>query len=110
VLGRAWDRLAAVERDNGQPFYTVLRYRAEHPGAKTPEMAEALAAPLGKSLTGDWVRQTLKRARARFADLLLDEVAQTLDEPTAGRLEEELSELGLLDYCRPALKRRGRRS
>ena len=53
------------------------------------------------------VRQTLHRARERFADLLLDEVIQSLDHPDAERLEQELIDLALLEYCRPALERRG---
>jgi hypothetical protein len=53
------------------------------------------------------VRQTLHRAREKFADLLLEEVARELDDPTPERLEEELSELSLLDQCRAALERRG---
>jgi RNA polymerase sigma-70 factor (ECF subfamily) len=51
------------------------------------------------------VRQALHRARDRFADLLLEEIRHSLTEPTPDRLEEELLDLGLLDYCRPALDR-----
>ena len=39
--------------------------------------------------------------------LLLDEVTHSLERPAAEELEQELVELGLLDYCRPALERRG---
>jgi RNA polymerase sigma-70 factor (ECF subfamily) len=48
----------------------------------------------------------LHRARDRFAELLFDEVSQTLDNPSRNDLEEELAELRLLEYCRPALQRR----
>ena len=51
------------------------------------------------------MRQTLKRARDRFADLLLDAVAHSLEDATASALEEELSDLGLLGYCQAALDR-----
>jgi hypothetical protein len=37
---------------------------------------------------------------------LLDEVRHSLENPEADHLEEELIELGLLEYCRPALERR----
>jgi hypothetical protein len=40
-------------------------------------------------------------------ELLLDEVAQTLHQPSRADLEGELSELEILDYCRPALDRFG---
>ena len=50
----------------------------------------------------------LHRAREQFANLLLDEVEQSLDDPSHDDLEEELIELQLIEYCRDALAdRRG---
>ena len=46
----------------------------------------------------------LASVRDKFADLLLDEVVNSLDRPTPDHLEEELIDLGLLEYCRPALE------
>jgi RNA polymerase sigma factor (sigma-70 family) len=104
LLARTWAVLDAHERDSGQPFHTVLRYRATHPEASSQEMAERLAESLGKPLTAAGVRQTLHRARDRFAELLLDEIAQGLHSPTVADLEEELSDLGLLEHCKTALR------
>jgi len=98
--------LQAHEKLAGQPFYTVLRFRADHPDLRSAEMAERLSAQTGKPFTAAGVRKTLERARDKFADMLLDEIAQALDAPTHERLEEELIELGLLEHCRPALERR----
>ena len=72
---------------------------------RAPQLAEALAARLDRAFTAAGIRQILHRSRERFAALLLDEVAHSLQSPTAEQLEEELAELGLLDYCRPALER-----
>jgi DNA-directed RNA polymerase specialized sigma24 family protein len=105
LLAHAWAALAGIEATTGQPFHAVLRFRAEHPDMRSPQMAEHLAAQLGRPLTAVGVRQTLHRARAKFAELLLEEVAQSLDNPTSEHLEQELIELGLLDYCRPVLER-----
>ena len=105
LLNRAWKALASSSEQAGQPFYAVLRFRAEHPDLRSAQMAEHLAGQLGKPVTADWVRQTLHRARDRFADLLLEEVADTLNSPTAVELEQELVDLGLLVYCQPALQR-----
>jgi hypothetical protein len=69
-------------------------------------MAERLSPVLGKPVTAAAVRQTLHRARERFADALLDEIAQALDDPSAEALEAELIDLSLHDHCRPALDRR----
>lgn len=105
LLARAWDALAGFEQETGQPLYTVLRFRADQPDLQAPQMAEQLAARLGKPVTPEWVRKRLHLARAKFADYLLDEVRQTLEEPTEEALEQELVDLGLLEYCRSALGR-----
>jgi AcrR family transcriptional regulator len=105
LLSRAWAALEAQEHDSGQPFHTVLRFRAEHPDASSQEMAERLQEMLGKPLNAAAVRQTLHRARDRFADLLLDEIAQGLHSPMVEDLEEELIDLGLLEHCKSALQR-----
>jgi RNA polymerase sigma-70 factor (ECF subfamily) len=108
LLARAWRALEQAQGQAGPPFHAVLRCRAEHPDQSSSEMAELLAGQLGKPVTAAWVRKTLERARHKFADVLLDEVLQTLDSPTTGDLEQELADVGLLAYCQPALVRRGR--
>jgi RNA polymerase sigma-70 factor (ECF subfamily) len=105
LMSRAWNTLENIQRRTGQPVHTVLRFRAEHLDLRSPQMAERLSAELGKPVTAAWVRQTLHRAREKFADLLLQEVAQTLNVLTVEELQDELSDLGLLAYCEPALKR-----
>src|SRR5262249_5718532 len=80
LLERAWEGLAEVERATGQPCYSVLRFRAENPGVRSPEMAERLTQALRpeKAFTDANIRKVLQRAREKFADLLLDEVARSL--------------------------------
>src|SRR5262249_41899724 len=75
LLTQVWAALKAVEDQSGQPFFTVLRFRAEHPKASSEEMAEQLRELLGKPLTAAGVRQTLHRAREQFADRLLEYIA-----------------------------------
>lgn len=106
VLGRAWQALEEVEAQTDQPFYTVLRFRADQPQLRSAQMAEQLSAQLGKPISPAGVRQTLHRARDRFAGLLLEEVAQTLGRAAEEDLEQELIELNLLTYCKEALDRR----
>jgi RNA polymerase sigma-70 factor (ECF subfamily) len=107
LLARAWGALAEVEAATGQPYHAVLRFRADHPEMRSPELAEQLSDQLGRPFTAVGIRQILHRAREKFAELLLEEVAHSLENPTAEQLVEELVELGLLDYCLPALQRRG---
>jgi RNA polymerase sigma-70 factor (ECF subfamily) len=106
LLCRAWQTLAEVEAETGQPFHTVLRLRVDQPELRSAQMAEQLSARLGKPVSAAGLRQTLHRARDRFADLLLDEVVQTLGRSAAEDLEQELIELNLLTYCQEALGRR----
>jgi hypothetical protein len=68
-------------------------------------LAGRLATTGGKGVSADGVRQTLRRAREQFGDLLLHEIACSLDAPTPEKVEDELQALRLLDYCRDALRR-----
>jgi len=47
-----------------------------------------------------------ERDRLAEAQQKATEVLVSLDHPTREDLEDELSDLNLLDYCRPYLKRR----
>jgi RNA polymerase sigma-70 factor (ECF subfamily) len=103
---RARAALAAHQQRTGQPFHEVLRLRIDHPELTSAQMADQLSRQLGRPVKDGYVRQILRRAREKYVDLLLDEVAASLHEPTAEHLEQELMVLGLLDYCRVGLRRR----
>jgi RNA polymerase sigma-70 factor (ECF subfamily) len=91
-------------------YHAVLLHRIENPDATSAEMAEQLAATVGKPLTAASVRKTLQRAHEKYADLLLEEVAVSLEGSPLESLEQELQELNLMQYCRQALLRRMERS
>ena len=102
LLDRTWKALAAA-----QPMYhAVLLFRVENPDVPSPQMAEQLAARLGTPMRPDQVRKALQRSHAKFAELLVDEVATSLGNPSREELAEEVRELDLLKYCRSALERR----
>jgi RNA polymerase sigma-70 factor (ECF subfamily) len=103
---RAWTALAEHEANSGQPYHEVLRLRVDSPALTSMQMAEQLSEKFGRPVKDNWVRQTLLRARAKYVDLLLDEVAASLHDPTGDQLEDELIVLGLLDACRSGLRRR----
>jgi hypothetical protein len=105
LLHRAWGGLADIERKTGQPCWSVLRLRTDHPFWSSAELAEQLGARLGKPYSVHAVRQVLHRAREKFTDLLLSEVVQSMEDHSPELLEQELLDLGLLDYCRSALRR-----
>ncbi len=62
----------------------------------------------GKPVNAPSARKMLERAHAKFADLLVDEVANSLESGSDVELERELADLDLLRYCRSALHRRNR--
>ena len=102
LLARTWKALAVA-----QPMYhAVLLFHVENPEANSPQVAERVGAQLGTPLKPDRVRKAIQRSHARFAELLVDEVAASLENPSPEELAEELRELDLLKYCRSALEKR----
>jgi RNA polymerase sigma factor (sigma-70 family) len=106
LLARCWGKLAEYECTSGKPYHTVLRYRVKHPDARSGELAEGLSKIMHKQVNAGAVRVTLHRAREAFADLLLDEVINSLADGSLDAAEQELIELDLLGYCKPALESR----
>jgi RNA polymerase sigma-70 factor (ECF subfamily) len=108
LLARCWQRLEADERASGKPYHSVLRYRVDHPDLRSPELAAGLSEQLGKPINAGAVRVLLHRARELFGEILLDEVTESLAHGSLDEAEQELIDLELHEYCRPALeKRRG---
>lgn len=105
MLQRAWDGLKAREVETGRPWYTVMRARVDAPDMSSTDLAAHLTEQLDKNVTPANVRVLLHRSRDEFARLLFREVSDTIDNPTREIVEEELIDLGLLEYCRPALQR-----
>jgi RNA polymerase sigma factor (sigma-70 family) len=103
LFDRTWKALERAQRETRQPMYDVLRTRSENPALSSEEMAERVTALTSKPINAVTLRKVLSRAREKFARLLVDEVAHSLDRPTPDELEREVAELGLLRYCRSAL-------
>lgn len=104
LLDLAWQALAEYERTHqGSVTYTLLRLRAENPDDDSEQLARRLSEKIGKPFRADAARQQLRRARLRFAQALLEEVARGLDEPTPANVEEELAETGLLPFVQDLL-------
>jgi DNA-directed RNA polymerase specialized sigma24 family protein len=102
LLDRTWKALEVAQ----PTYHAVLLFRVENPDVPSPRMAEELAARLGTPMRPDQVRKALQRSHAKFAELLVEEVATSLGNPSLQDLTEEVGELDLLKYCRPALERR----
>jgi RNA polymerase sigma-70 factor (ECF subfamily) len=101
LLDRAWAALAEQSAARGDRFYEVLRLKAEDPGLTSAAAADALTRRHGAAVTADAVRQTLRRARTRFVELLRAEVAASIPTDDPAEVDAELADLGLLVYCDP---------
>jgi hypothetical protein len=104
LLERAWHALDAHQRSSpGNLFYTVLRLTVDRPGEDSPALAARAATESGRPLKADAFRKQLSRARQCFAELLVREVADTVEPPSPERVAEELAELGLMEFVREYL-------
>jgi RNA polymerase sigma-70 factor (ECF subfamily) len=106
LLAHAWKALEG-QTGEGQSYYAALRVKTEHPELRSAGLAELLGARLGRPVTEEAARQLIHRARQRFADLLVAEVARSVAGAPPEELEQELIDLDLMAYCRAALRRRG---
>jgi RNA polymerase sigma factor (sigma-70 family) len=106
LINHTWVALAEAK----STYHAVLVFHVENPAMPSAGAAEQLAARLGKPFTAAHVRVTLQRAREKFAELLLDEVAHSLGACTEAELVQELQALRLWKLCAPALERRKGRS
>ncbi len=99
VLDLAWKALEEYDRTHaGSIAWTVLRLRADFPDDDMEQLAARLSAKTGKPFRSAALRQQLRRARLRFAQMLVEEVAAGMDDPTPDRVEEELRDVGLFLY------------
>lgn len=106
LFEQAWAGLRRAEAETGRPVCTVLRLRADEPDLASARLAERLTALGRGSYTGGMVRKLLMEARDRFTDLVVGEVAGSIDRPTAEAVAAELELLGLFPACRAAFTRR----
>jgi RNA polymerase sigma-70 factor (ECF subfamily) len=104
VLGKAWRALDTHERKSaGNLFHTVLRLSVDHPEEDSVQQAERTSQIVGRTVRPEAFRKQLSRARRMFAEVLADEVSDTLENPTRERVEEELIDLGLMPFVRDYL-------
>lgn len=105
ILDRAWNALEELQRRTKAPYYTVLKYRAQHPRQSSEEMATHLEKVLGQELTPAAVRNRLQHAREKWVGFIVDEVKLGLSDKSRSAVEEELADLRLLHLCKPVIER-----
>lgn len=105
MLDRVWEALEMHERQSTDNHaFTVLRvYVDHHVTEDSQQMADRAAVRLKKPMRAETFRKQLSRARRLFVKLLVQEVVQTLENPTPERVQEELSDVRLLADVLPYL-------
>lgn len=104
VMQNAWQALMDYEqRHPDRPMATVLQMRASFPEDTSQQMAERLSQQLGKPVRADSLRQQLRRARVRFAEYVVEEIADGLNVANPDRIQEELIHLGLYEQIKDVL-------
>lgn len=98
---------AYQEQHPGNVFATVLRLLEEHPEEDSKELAERLSTVTGRCYRPANFRQQVRRARQQLAHFLVEQVRQTLTNPTPELVDEEMNEVGLMSYVRDFLPDQG---
>jgi Sigma-70 region 2 len=97
VLERAWNQLDRQQRNTpGSLVYLVLKTSVEYPEEDSESQAARVAILAGRPIRADAFRKQLSRARQRFAEALVQEVSETLSDPTPENIDDELAALGML--------------
>jgi hypothetical protein len=96
LLERAWRSLERQEHaDPGSPVFSVLHSATADPQATPAMMVVRIASETGLKTDEQTVQTTLPEARTLFAQLVADEVAETLEDPRGDDVQREISQLGL---------------
>ncbi|MGB7344741.1 MAG: hypothetical protein WBD20_11030 [Pirellulaceae bacterium] len=96
MLERAWRALERHEHQQPDlPVFSVLSVVTTHPKATPKEWLTRIKNEYAIELTADQLQDTLVPARAMFAQLIADEIVETLENPTKGDVKEEIKVLGM---------------
>ena len=96
LLKRALSRLETYEASTPKNRYaTVLNLRRDNPKLPIEEITQNLEHQTGQKITPESFRKTLQRARAKFFDLLVQELKDTIHPATDADIEDEIHALGL---------------
>jgi RNA polymerase sigma factor (sigma-70 family) len=96
IIRRVWSRLDTFEATTPKNRYaSVLHLRVENPHAPIEDLSERLSQQIGSKISPEAFRKTLQRARAKFLELLIEELRVTIHPATPADIEAEIFDLGL---------------
>jgi RNA polymerase sigma-70 factor (ECF subfamily) len=105
MMKLAAQALEHFDQRSGRSYYAILHFKAAHPENDSTELAALFGAHVGKPFTATAFRQLVHRAREKFANLLITEVASSLNTSDPDAIEEELIDLALFPFCRHSMLR-----
>ena len=96
VIQRVWSRLETYQATTPKNRYaTVLQLRRDFPEASIDEIAEKLSEITRTPVRPEAFRKNLQRARAKFVELLVQELRETIHPASSEDIEAEIFDLGL---------------
>src|SRR5262249_33379064 len=96
VINRLWSRRAPSQASTPKTRYaSVLQLRRDFPKASIDEIAGKLAEMTRTQVTPEAFRKNLQRARAKFVELLVQELRETIHPTSTEDVEAEIYDLGL---------------
>jgi hypothetical protein len=96
MLERAWRALERHEhKDPEVKVFAVLSVATTYPKADAAELVGRIAEEHSIDLSQREIEETLPQARALFAQLIADEIVETLESPSKNDVKEEIKLLGI---------------
>ena len=96
LLERAWRALERMEhQDDTRPLYSVLWTSTVNAKASLDKLAVAVEKQCGVKLDQIKIQQLKLEGKAAFAQLLADEVVETLENPDKTSVKKEIQSLGI---------------
>jgi RNA polymerase sigma factor (sigma-70 family) len=96
VINRVWSRLETYQASTPKNRYaSVLQLRRDFPKASIDEIAGKLGEMTRTQVTPEAFRKNLQRARAKFVELLVQELRETIHPTSTEDVEAEIFDLGL---------------
>lgn len=108
LLGTAWAELEQAHQSRGEIDFPVLKERVQHPELTAEQLGSRLVeiGCCDSTPTDAHTRKLVQRAREEFADQLLAATSRMLGTTNWSGIEDELAQLGLLQYCERRLRER----
>lgn len=96
LLERAWRAMERQQHLNPDPpVYSVLYHSTSNRAATPADVASIIQSESGIEIDAATVQALTPQARTLFAQLVADEVAETLENPTSEDVKREIAQLGL---------------